>query len=209
MLWIPLVLFLWDSLDTRERGSLGGVWAFILGTLLSVLHYLLYPFIKVSGFGLSLWFYALIDIVFVPVALPLLVFALFTALELPGGGADPVKFVLIALVPAGVLRAIGWSGQNAPLYLVLVPLIWAMFALGVSFLVRLASGNFPLWLITILSVIVLTPAAAAVFWAFYRQMPFISLLFLALFSTPSLIALVIAGLARRTINRKQKAVNAE
>jgi hypothetical protein len=197
MFWTPLVLLFWNSLDTRERGSSGGVWAFILGTLISVFHYLFYPFVKASGFGLSLWFYALIDIVFVPAALPLLVFALFTVLGLSGTGADPARFVLTALIPAGVLRAIGWSGQSAPLYLVLVPLIWTMLALGVSFLARIDSGNFPLWLITLLSTIILAPAAAVVFWAFYGQMPFTRFLLLALLSIPSLIALITTGLARR------------
>jgi hypothetical protein len=197
MFWTPLVLFFWNSLNTREHGNFGGLWAFILGILVSVFHYLFYPFVKASGFGLSLWFHTLIDIVSVPAVLPLLVFALFTVLRLPGTGADPAKFVLTALIPAGVLRAIGWSGQNAPLYLVLIPLIWTMLALGVSFFTRLVFRNFLLWLITLLSVIVLAPLAATVFWAFYGQMPFTGFLLLAPLSILSFVVLITTGLARR------------
>jgi hypothetical protein len=202
MLWTPLVLFLWNSLNTEKRGSSGGIWAFILGTLVSVFHYLFYPFVKASGFGLSLWFHALVDIVFVPVALPFLVFALFAGLGLFGGGADPAKFVLSALIPAGVVGTIGWSGQNAPLYLVLVPLIWTLLALGVSFFPRLVSGNFLSWVITFLSIIVLAPVAAFVFQAFYGQIPFTGFLLLALLSIPALIALVTASLARRSLRNR-------
>jgi hypothetical protein len=205
--WTPLVLFFWNSLNMREHKSSGGLLAFVLGTLLSVFHYLFYPLVKASGFGLFLWFHTLIDIVSVPAVLPLLVFALLTFLRLPGVGADPAKFVLTALIPAGILRAIGWGGQNAPLYLVLVPLIWTMLVLSVSFFVRLVFRNFPLWLITLLSVIVLAPAAATVFWAFYGQMPFTGFLLLAPLSILSLIALITTGLARREINRKQETAN--
>jgi hypothetical protein len=200
MLWTPLILFLWNSLNTGERGSSGGIWAFILGTLVSVFHYFFYPFVKASGFGLSLWFHALVDIVFVPVALPFLVFTLFSCLGLFGGGADPAKFVLSALIPAGVAGVIGWSGQNAPLYLVLVPLIRTLLALGVSFFPRLVSGNFISCLITIFSIIVLAPAAAVVFQAFYGHLPLTGFLLLVLLSIPALIALVTASLARRSPN---------
>jgi hypothetical protein len=201
MLWMPLVLFLWNSLNTERRGSSGGIWAFILGTLVSVFHYLFYPFVKASGFGLSLWFHALVDIVFVPVALPFLVFVLFTGLGRSGGGVDPAKFILFALIPAGVVKAIGWSGQNAPLYLVLVPLIWTLLTLDVSFFPRLVSGDFLSWLITFLSIIVLAPVAAAVFWAFYGQMPFTGFLLLALLSI-----LGLCGQQLCTLHPKEAAV---
>jgi hypothetical protein len=192
MLWIPLFLLFWNSLNTERRGNSGRVWALILGTIVSVFHYLFYPFVKASGFGLSLWFHALIDIVFVPAALPFLIFALFTGLGFIGKEADPAKFILSALIPAGAARAIAWSGQNAPLYLVLIPLIWTMLALDISFFARLVSGNFLLRLIAFLSVIVFASAFAAVFWAFYGQMPFTGFLLLALLSIPSIIALITA-----------------
>jgi hypothetical protein len=193
LFWTPLVLLLWVSLNSESRGNSGGILAFVLGSLISVLHYLFYPPINGAGFGLSLWSFALINIVLIPVVLP---FLLFVLLAIPGffkGKADTAKFVFFALIPAGIIRAIGWSAQNDPLYLVLVPLLWTMLALGISFFARLVrESSFP-WIIPLLLVILLMPLiAAAVFWAFYGQMSMAGFILLAVLAVPFIVAFAAA-----------------
>ncbi|MDR0719942.1 MAG: hypothetical protein LBF78_09925 [Treponema sp.] len=199
LFWTPLVLLLWVSLNSENRGNSGGVPAFVLGSIVSVLHYLFYPPINTAGFGLSLWFFSLINLVLIPATLPFLFFVL---LAVPGffkDKADPAKFVLFALIPAGIVRAIEWSAQNDPLYLVLVPLLWTMLALGISFFARLVRESFFPRVIPLLLVILLMPlAAAAGFWAFYGQMFTAGLILLAVLAVPSVIALAAACFKFRT-----------
>ncbi|MDR1411370.1 MAG: hypothetical protein LBI91_04105, partial [Spirochaetaceae bacterium] len=155
--------------------------------------------VKTGGFGFSLWVYALADIVLIPVLPPFLLFALLSVLGFFKDRADPAGFVLFALIPAGVIRAAGWSGQDSPLYLVVIPLLWTSLALGISFLARLALESFFPRVIPLLAAILVTPlAAAACFWAFYRQMGPLGFTLLALLSALSLIALAAARLSRRS-----------
>jgi hypothetical protein len=193
LFWTPLVLLLWVSLNSESRGNSGGILAFVLGSIVSVLHYLFYPHINTAGFGLSLWFFTLINIVLIPVALPFLLFILLTVPGFFKDKADPAKFVFFALIPAGIIRAIGWSVQNDPLYLVLVPLLWTMLALGISFFVRLVRESFFPWIIPLLFVILLMPlTAATIFWTFYGQMFTAGFILLAVLAVPSIVALAAA-----------------
>jgi hypothetical protein len=161
--------------------------------LASVLHYLFYPIINTAGFGFSLWLFALINIVLIPAVLPFLFFVPLTLSGLFKNEADPAKFALFALIPAGIVRAIGWSAQHDALYLILVPLLWTMLALGISFLARLAGkSSFPLIISLLLAILLMPLIAAAGFWAFYRQMVPAGFVFLAVLSIPSVIALAAA-----------------
>jgi hypothetical protein len=199
MFWTPLVLFFWFSVGSiaagsnaagiiaADSGKSGGVWALIFGIVVSGLHYFFSPLINAEGFGLSRWFFALVDIVFIPVILP---FLLFAVLGLFKDLADPAKFVLFALIPEGVVRAVSWGAKNDPVYLILVPLLWTVLALGISFLVRLTrSRSFPGLIPFLLAVFLMPFAAAAVFWAFYGQMVLVGVLLLAVVSIPAVIAL--------------------
>jgi hypothetical protein len=190
--WVPLVLFLWFSLNSGRSGNSGGVWALIFGILISVIHYYFGPLIEVSGFGRSRWFFALVDIALVPVAVPFLFFALFSVLRLFKDQADPAKFVLFSLIPAGVIRAVSWGAQSDPVYLILIPLLWTGLTLGISFFVRLAFTQTLLVVIPLVIAILLMPFAAATsFWAFYGQMTLVGVLLLAFVSIPAVIAVLL------------------
>jgi hypothetical protein len=189
LFWTPLVLLLWVSLNAGNGGNSGGVLALVLGSVVSVLHYFFYPPINTAGFGFSLWFYALVNVVLIPAGLPFLVFVL---LAVPGffkGGADPAKFVLFSLVPAGITCAVGWSARHDPLYLILVPLLWTALALGISFFARLVRESFfPRIIPLVLAMFLMPLIAAGSFWAFYRQTPPAGFVLLAVLSIPSVIA---------------------
>jgi len=168
LLWLPLVLLFWFSLNPGRQAGSGAVWAVLLGSLIGILHFLSGAFVRAEGFGLSRWFFALADIVFVPAVLPVIVFFCFSFFRLFKNQGDLCAFVLLWLIPEGILRTIGWSVQNDPLYLVLVPLIWTSLALGMSFLVDLACNSFGLWVILpILAAVALPFAAATCFWHLY------------------------------------------
>ncbi|MDR2786113.1 MAG: hypothetical protein LBB83_09400 [Treponema sp.] len=189
LFWTPLVLLLWVSLNSGNRGDSGGVPALVLGTLVSVLHYLFYPVINAAGFGFSLWLFALVNIVLIPAVLPFLIFALLSVPGFIKSETDPAKFALFALVPAGIIRAIGSSAQNDPLYLVLIPLLWTMLVLGISFFVQLVRESFSPRIPLLVAIFLLPLIAAAGFWAFYGQMITAGYILLAFLSIPSVIAL--------------------
>jgi hypothetical protein len=189
MLWVPLVLLFWSSPDTGSSGGkgVGVLGALVFGTLAGVTHYVAGSFIKPLDFGLSRWFFSLVDIVLLPVVLPLLVFLLFSLFRL-FAGMESVKFVLFWLIPEGILRSIGWSAEGDPVFLVLVPLLWTSLVLGLVFfagLFRELSG----WMkiLSCCAVPFLLFLGASCFWAFYGQRYFLGWGLLVLTAIPGLI----------------------
>jgi hypothetical protein len=192
LFWIPLVLLLWVSLNSKNGGNPGGVPAFVLGSAASVLHYLSYPPIHAAGLGFSLWLFALINIVLIPAVLPFLVFLLLAVPGFLKGKADSAGFVLFWLVPSGIIRAAGLGARHDPFYLILIPLLWTMLTLGISFFARLIRENrFPL-IVPLLAILLMPPAAAAVFWAFSGQMVTAGFILLAVLAIPFVAALAAA-----------------
>ncbi|MDR3338354.1 MAG: hypothetical protein LBT16_14255 [Treponema sp.] len=171
MLWVPLALFFWSSLDTGSSGGGGAgvLWALVFGTLSGLTHYLAGSFIKPLDFGLSRWFFSLVDIVLFPVVLPLLVFILFSLFHL-FAGVESSKFVLFWLIPGNILRSIGWSAERDPVFLVLVPLLWTSLALGLVFLAGLFRKLYG-WMkiLSCCAIPFLLFLGASCFWAFYGQ----------------------------------------
>jgi hypothetical protein len=191
ILWTPLILLLRLSRNAKNNGTSGRVVALFLGSAVSVLHQLFYPSSSAAGFGLSLWLYALINIVLIPAVLPFLVFAFLSVLGFFKDGADPAQFVLFSLIPAGIIRAAAWNVRHDPLYLVLVPLLWTALALGVVFFARLVrKRSFPRIISLLSAPLLLSLIAAGSFWAFYRQIPAAGFILLAVLLVPSVIALV-------------------
>ena len=181
MLWVPL-FFLLRRCYGNGSGS-GSVWALLLGSITAIIQFFLGYIVSPGGFGFSRWLFGFIDIVSLPVLIPLLICFLMFLFQGFSGEADFANFALLWLIPAGALRALSWSSANAPVLLVAVPLLWTALAVGIPFFINWMIGNFRWYTasVSILCILSLPAAAAGAYWAFFSQQT--TLGFLLLFVT--------------------------
>jgi hypothetical protein len=158
------------SIVPGNNTSSGGVWALLLGSVVALIQFLLGSFIHAGGFGISRWAGICIDIVSLPAVLPLLVCALFSFLRIFSASVDFVNFALLWLIPGAAIRAIGWSAQNDPSLLVLVPLLWTAIAVGIPFFINIILDSFSFIIVPLFLCIAGLPfLAATAYWAFFSQ----------------------------------------
>lgn len=190
-LWIPLFYLFRRSLYPDSGGS-GGIWALLLGSAVALLQFFFGALIQSGGFGFSRWVSACIDIVSLPAVLPLLVCFLFMTLRVFSGEADFAGFALLWLIPGAAIRALSWSAQGDPLFLVLSPLLWTAIAVGVPFFIGLSASDrkFPAVLAG-LGALALPFAAATSWWAFFSQKTILGFLFLFITMIPPALSLTL------------------
>ena len=181
-MWVPLFYGFCRSLNESGRGS---IFALLFGSITAVIQFLLGDIITPGGFGFSLWLYGFIDIVCMPVLLPVILYALYLVLRRSGEG-DFTSFVLFWLIPVGAFRALSWSAQNDPLLLVAVPLLWTALAAGISFLIYLLMESYSkITKIGYLLCLLLLPVFGALtYWAFFSQKTFLGFLFFVVTQVP-------------------------
>ncbi|GHU18212.1 hypothetical protein FACS1894163_09970 [Spirochaetia bacterium] len=122
ILWTPLFYLFRRSVS--PVASAGGRWALLLGSIMALAQFFLGALVSPGGFGISRWVSGCIDIVALPVLLPLLVYLALIGLRIISADTPEfADFALLALIPNGVLRAISWSVPGDPILLVLVPLL--------------------------------------------------------------------------------------
>lgn len=168
-LWMLLFYLFYRSASPGDESS-GGVWALLLGSVAAVSRFFLGSFITPGGFGFSRWLSGFVDIVSVPVLLPLAVYFLFAAAGIFKGGTGSANFALLWLIPAGAMRAVGWSAGRNPVLLVLVPLLWTSLASGIPlFIGFILNGRAAAVVFSVLAALALPLLAATVYWAFFSQ----------------------------------------
>ncbi|MDR1617853.1 MAG: hypothetical protein LBS06_02245 [Treponema sp.] len=168
-LWMPLFYLFWRSVSPGETGS-GGVWALLLGSVTGIFQFFLGSFVNPGGFGFSRWLSGFVDIVSLPVLIPLAVYSLLISLKILSGAADFAGFALLWTIPVAGIRAASWSSVNDPVLLVLVPLLWTSIAVGIPFFIHLiTNGRISTILFSILGILALPALAAMVYWAFFSQ----------------------------------------
>jgi len=194
MLWLPLFYLFRRSTET-ETGS-GSVWALLLGSLVALIQFFLGNLVNPGGFGLSRWLNAFVDIVSVPVILPLLVYLFFTINKISSGAINFADFTILWLIPGAGIRAVSWSSASDPTLLILVPLLWTALAVGIPFFIDFIMTSVK-WYVRVpsaLGILVLPFLAATAWWAFYSQMHSYGLLFLGLSVIPLVIFMVFSFL---------------
>jgi hypothetical protein len=168
-LWMPLFYLFRRSVFAGESGA-GGVWALLLGSLTAVFQFFFGALVYPGGFGFSRWFSGFVDIVSLPVLVPLAVYLLCILFRVFAGTADFTNFTLLWLIPGGALRAVSWSALNDPILLVLVPLLWTAVAVGIPFFINIITGGRPAAVVfAALAILVIPVLAAAAYWAFFSQ----------------------------------------
>jgi hypothetical protein len=190
LLWVPL-LYLFRRSVAAEGGA-GGVWALLLGSLTAIFQFFFGDLVNPGGFGLSRWLSAFVDIVSLPVLIPLAVYGLLILFGVFSGSADFTGFILLWCIPVAALRSLGWSAQSSPLLLVLVPLLWTALAVGIPFFIGLIVNYFR-WYVLIpsaLCILALPLAAATAWWALYSQRPLLGIPLCCAVLIPMLVSLI-------------------
>jgi hypothetical protein len=191
LLWIPLFYFFRRSISVNT-GSKSG-WALLFGSFAVLVLFIFGPFVTPSGFGPSRWLSGFVDIVSLPVLLPII-----ACVSLIGARAFPATvdisgFALAWLVPLAAFRSVAWSSPVSPILLVIVPLLWAAQAVGVPFFIGRIIRR-PRWFITVLSAlgIIATPlAATTAWWMFYAHESLLGILLLSASLLPAVASMVL------------------
>jgi hypothetical protein len=169
-LWPPLLYLFWRSVSPQEESGAGGVLALLLGSIAALFQFFFGALVKPGGFGFSRWLSGGIDLVVLPVLVPLFVCLLMAGLRIISGTLDFTGFALLWIIPMGALRAVSWGSLGDPILLVLTPLLWTGIAGGLPFLGAVAAGGrLPARILAALGLLLLSFLAATVYWAFFRQ----------------------------------------
>lgn len=171
ILWVPFVYLLFRSLLPGKSGNIGLlVLVFLINTLISFFKYLNGPVIQSDAFGFIRWLYYFVDILSLPVLVPLLL-GLFIFMYLKRGSLyDVMEFTLVYLIPESFFRAIIWSEIPDPVLLVAVPVLWTALALGLPYLLMLFMEEIGFLSYGSLSMaILIVPLANTALWLLYEH----------------------------------------
>jgi len=191
LLWVPLFYLLQRSVS--EGSGSGGVWALLLGSITAIIHFFLGNIISPGGFGFSRWLFGFVDIVSVPVLLPVVIYALIFILRGFSGDVDFTGFALLWIIPVAALRALSWSSQGDPILLVMVPLVWTALAVGITFFINWMINRLRWYsiIVSIPCILVLPIIAAAAYWAFFSQQTSLGFLLLFIVHIPMILSLTL------------------
>ena len=192
LLWLPFFYLLWRKI-TGNKDFSGGVWALLAGSIIALLQFLLGSVTEPEGFGLSRWINGFVDIITLPVLMPLLIYLLLVVFRIIKGNVDFVGFTLLWLIPTGAIRALSWSSQSDPAHLVLAPILWTAIAVGVPFLIGLfRCRRVSVIIPAFLGALIVPFVATCTYWAFFAQKTLWGFLFLLVSSAPMLAAMILS-----------------
>jgi hypothetical protein len=188
LLCIPLLYFI-----RRTPGERKSIWALPLGGLAVVLYYFTGSLITAGGFGFSRWMSGFIDIVALPVLVPLLAALALVILRIFPAGLDYAGFTLLWLVPLAAIRSMNGDSPPSPLPLVFVPLLWIAQAVGIPFLTGYIFKKTRWYIILLLAlgIAALPLIAATSWWAFFIQQNVLGFLLLAVSLVPAAISVML------------------
>jgi len=178
VLWVPLFYLFRRSF--AGGNTPGGVWALLLGSITAIIQFFLGYLVSPGGFGFSRWLFGFIDVVSLPVLIPLFICFLMYLFRGFSGDVDFSNFILLWLIPVGAIRALTWSSFSEPILLIAVPLLWTALAVGIPFFINWTVNNFKWYtiIVSFICVLILPITAACAYWAFFSQQTMMGFLFL-------------------------------
>jgi hypothetical protein len=186
---MPLFYLFWSSLSPGRNTGLSGIIALILGSVVGLAMFFFGSFVEPGGFGLSRLKSGFIDIVSLPVLLPLAVFLILFSLKL---SKDFAGFALLWLIPDIWIRLVTWSAQNNPILLVLVPLLRTAIAVGISCCISLIMTRKIWFIIPGLAGILTVPITGTIsYWAFFSHQPSLGCLLFIVTAIPMTLGILI------------------
>jgi len=191
LLWVLIIYFLRRGIT--GGGASGSVWALLLGSITAIIQFFLGYLFSPKGFDAATWIFGFMEIVSMPVLIPLVVCFFMLLFRGFSGDADFANFALLWLIPIAALKALSWSATNDPILLIIVPLLWVAIAMGISFFINLiVSRCHPLLaILSVLCILILPIAAATSYWAFFSQYTLIGFGLLIFTSIPFALSFAI------------------
>ena len=165
----------------------------LAGCVVALLQLFLGFIVDPGEFGFSRWLSGCVDIVVLPALAPFLIYLLLVCVKIIPEPYDFANFAQLWLIPGAVIRALAWSSQNDPIFLILVPILWTAIAVGVSFFINLILKN-KLWVVfpASLGILMIPFAAASSYWAFFAQKSTLGFMLLAAAVIPMLVSLILS-----------------
>jgi hypothetical protein len=188
LLWIPLFYLFRRSVTGRGAG----LWALVLGTITAFFHFFAGNLVEPGGFEFSRWLSGFVDIVGLPVLVPIITCSLLMAFRLLSGDTDLTGFTLLALVPATILRTLSRDSPS-PMTLALIPLLYTAQAVGISFFITCIIRILR-WYVIIplgLCILALPVLAASSYWAFFTHDTLLGFLLFFLTMIPMIISVAL------------------
>jgi hypothetical protein len=192
LLWVPL-FYLFRRSVTGNHVSAGGIWALLAGSIAAFTGYYLGFFVNPEGFGSFRWLSGFVDLVCLPVLIPLLVYLFLILFRFVSGSINFADFTLLWLIPGTVMRAVSRSPQSDPILLVLVPVLWTAIAVGVSFFISvIQQGKIALIVLSSFGMLVIPFAAACSYWVLSKQKTSWGFLFFSAAAVPMLASMILS-----------------
>jgi hypothetical protein len=179
-----------------------------LGGVAVAIQYFVGPLLDPGAFGFSRWMSGFVDIVSLPVLIPLMVCAALVMLKKFPVTADYAGFTLIWLIPLAVIRSM--SGNiPSPIPLVVVPSLWIAQALGIPFFISCILKK-PRWYVIVpsaLGIIALPIIATSSWWAFFVNRQPMGFLLIGASLIPAIISIIMNE--REAVKNEQVTENNE
>jgi hypothetical protein len=179
-----------------------------LGGIAVAIQYFVGPLLDPGAFGLSRWMSGFVDIVSLPVLIPLMVCAALVMLKKFSATVDYAGFTLIWLIPLAVIRSM--SGNiPSPIPLVVVPSLWIAQALSIPFFISCILKK-PRWYVIVpsaLGIIALPIIATSSWWAFFVNRQMMGFLLIGASLIPAIISMIISE--KKPMSSEEEAVKDE
>jgi hypothetical protein len=205
LLCVPLVFFLRRSDPINGKNS---IWALPLGGVVGAILYFTGPLLVPGAFGFSRWISGFVDIVSLPVLIPLIFcFALVMLKKFPTT-VDYAGFILMWLIPLAVIHSMS-GNLPSPIPLILVPVLWIAQALGIPFFISCIVKK-PRWYVIVpsaLGIIAMPIISTTSWWAFFVNRLPMGFLFLGATLIPAIISIIMSE--REMVVNEEEAVSNE
>lgn len=172
ILWIPsLYMFVEALQQPRDPEKKGLILAVLGGCLLSVMTFFIPNLLPEGAFGFMRWLHGFVDVIAVPVLLPLLFRYMLQIRYLHQSYIEIHQFVLVWLIPVALVKSIQWNFHKDAILLVLTPLLWGAQAIGIPWALEKAEEEIGFKSFLSYTTAVLLPLlASTAYWAFFSKL---------------------------------------
>ncbi|MCL2762432.1 MAG: hypothetical protein FWD36_04380 [Treponema sp.] len=175
------------AISPERKNGHNRILALLLGCIAVVFQYFFGPLVTPGGFGFSRWMSGFIDIVGLPVIIPLVFCLILVKLRFISCTPQYALFTLLYLIPLAAIRSISVHSLPSLIPLVIVPLLWIAQAVGIPFFIGYIRQH-TRWYILIplaIGIAALPVAAVSSWWAFFSQQNFLGSMFLLVSFIPA------------------------
>jgi hypothetical protein len=171
ILYIPaLYLFVEALQQPKDREKKGMILAIFGGSLIGVLAFFFPRLVPEGSFGFLRWFHGFIDVIALPVLIPLLFRYLLQIRYKHQNYIEISQFILLWLIPLALVKSIQWNVHKDGILLVLTPGLWGALSIGIPWLLEKAEEEIGfLSFIAAATAVLLPLCATTAYWAWFSK----------------------------------------